>query len=174
MKTLLRDFDTRALYKALDTARRERALTWVALLAEINTPFEGTPSIPISLTTVRGIENKRSVTSAVVLQLLRWLDRTPESFLSGNDAVPQVDEGLPKSGPSRILRFDTRAMYLALDEERAKRGMTWKQVAVELSGFTENMLRNLATGPLIGFPRVMMIPQWLGRPAANFVREHRR
>jgi hypothetical protein len=33
------------------------------------------------------------------------------------------------------------------------------------------MLTNLATGPLIGFPRVMMIPQWLGLPAANFVRE---
>jgi HlyD family secretion protein len=31
-------------------------------------------------------------------------------------------------------------------------------------------LTNLATGPLIGFPRVMLIPQWLGVPAASFVR----
>jgi hypothetical protein len=32
------------------------------------------------------------------------------------------------------------------------------------------MLANLATGPLIGFPRVMLITQWLHRPAADFVR----
>jgi hypothetical protein len=31
------------------------------------------------------------------------------------------------------------------------------------------MLTNLATGPLIGFPRVMTMTQWLGRPVAAFV-----
>jgi hypothetical protein len=39
-----------------------------------------------------------------------------------------------------------------------------------LSGFTASMLTNLSTGPLIGFPRVMLLTQWLGRPAADFVR----
>jgi hypothetical protein len=33
-----------------------------------------------------------------------------------------------------------------------------------------SMLTNLAKGPLIGFPRVMTLTQWLGRPAADFVR----
>ncbi len=94
--------------------------------------------------------------------------------MSGNDTPSQAQERLPEPGPSRILRFDTRAMHAALDTERMKRGMTWKQVAEELPGFTVAMLTNLATGPLIGFPRVMMIPQWLGRPAASFVRVHRR
>jgi hypothetical protein len=32
------------------------------------------------------------------------------------------------------------------------------------------MLTNLANGPLIGFPRVMALVQWLGRPASDFVR----
>jgi hypothetical protein len=32
------------------------------------------------------------------------------------------------------------------------------------------MLTNLASGPLIGFPRVMALTQWLGRPASDFVR----
>lgn len=173
MKASFRTFDMRELHAALDTARRARGLTWVALVAEINRPFEGTTSIPISMTTIRGMLNKRSVTSAVVLQVLRWLGRTPESFLLGNDTL-QTGKPLPDPGPSRILRFDTRAMHVALNTERLRRGMTWKQVAAELPGFTENMLTNLASGPLIGFPRVMMIPQWLGRPAADFVRAHSR
>jgi len=174
MRTPLRDFDMQGLHAALDAARRARGLSWVALVTEINKPFQGTPSIPISVATVRGMQNKRSVTSAVVLQILRWLGRTPEGFLSGGDAAPQALEILPDPGPSRILRFDTRAMHAALDAERIKRGMKWKQVADELPGFTASMLTNLATGPLIGFPRVMMITQWLGRPAASFVRVHDR
>jgi hypothetical protein len=170
----LRSFDMQGLFMALDAERRARGLSWPALVAEINRPFEGTPSIPISVGTVRGIAKKSSVTSAVVLQILRWLGRTPESFLSGNGAAPQADETLPEPGVGRILRFDTRAMHAALDAERRKRGMTWKQVAAELPGYAENMLTNLANGPLIGFPRVMMIPQWLGCPAVSFVRDHGR
>jgi hypothetical protein len=65
-------------------------------------------------------------------------------------------------------------MHAALDAERLKRGIKWKQVAEELPGFTESMLTNLAKGPLIGFPRVMLITQWVGRPAAAFVRDHDR
>ena len=174
MRCPLYPFDIDALYDALDAERLARNLSWTELTMEINEPFQGTPSIPISVSTIRNMRDKRSVTSAVVLQVLRWLGRTPESFLEGRDTVPAAEEALPSAGPSRILRFDTRAMYAALDAERAQRGMTWKQVAKELPGFTENMLRNLATGPLIGFPRVMMIPQWLGRPAASFVRVHSR
>jgi hypothetical protein len=163
-----------ALLDALDAARRARALTWIALTAEINKPFHGTPSIPISIGTIRSMCTKRAVTSAVVLQVLRWLGRTPESFLRGEGAVPDINEALPEPGPSRILRFDTAAIYTAINDERVRRGMTWKQLVRELPGFTENMLKNLANGPLIGFPHVMMIPQWLGCPAATFIRIDRR
>jgi hypothetical protein len=52
--------------------------------------------------------------------------------------------------------------------------MTWRQVADEMPGFTASMLTNLAKGPLIGFPRVMIITQWLGQPAAAFVRDRSR
>ena len=171
MKTQLYDFDMNALHATLDAERRARNLRWVELTAEINKPFEGTSSLPISLTTIKNIQTKRSVTSAVVLQILRWLGRTPESFLSGRDLAPTAREMLPSAGPSRILRFDTRAMHAALNEERINREMTWKQIAQELPGFTESMLTSLATRPLIGFPRVMKITQWLCRPAASFVRD---
>jgi hypothetical protein len=159
-----------ALCGALDAARRARKLSWTDLTAEINEPFKGTPSIPISVATLRGMENKRSVTSAVVLQVLRWLGRTPESFLAGGDAAAAAKEVLLDPGPSRILRFDTRLLHAALDAQRIKRGLTWKQVASEVPGFMQSMLTNLAAGPLIGFPRVILITQWLGRPASDFVR----
>lgn len=171
MGVVLCFFDINALQEALDAERSARGLSWAALTAEINEPFKGTPSIPISVTTIRNMHAKRSVTSAVVLQVLRWLGRTPESFLTGLDAGSQTGELLPAGGPGRILRFDTVSMHAALGAERVRRAMTWKQVAMELPGFTESMLTNLATGPLIGFPRVMMIPHWLDLPAARFVRE---
>ena len=56
-----------ALQEALDGERRARKLTWDQLAAEINEPFKHTPSIPISVGTIRTMTTKRSVTSAVVL-----------------------------------------------------------------------------------------------------------
>jgi hypothetical protein len=164
------EFDMRALQKALDGERRVRGLTWDQLAAEISEPFKQTPSIPISVGTLRTMTAKRSVTSAVVLQVLRWLRRTPESFLAGRDERPAPSEELPKSGPGQILRFDTAAIHAALDAKRRERGLTWKEVAGEIRGFTPGMLTNLAKGPLIGFPRVMRLTRWLGRPASDFVR----
>jgi hypothetical protein len=171
---MLARFDMKRLHATLDAERRVRGLSWSELTNEINKPFEGTPSIPISIATIRGMPNKSSVTSAVILQALRWLRRTPESFLAGHEAAPKAEETLPDPGPSRILRFDTKALYAALEAERSDRGLTWKQLAGELPGFTDSMLTNLSTGPLIGFPRVMILTQWLRRPAASFVRSHSR
>jgi hypothetical protein len=170
----MKRFNMRAFYAEFDEQRRARGLSWTQLAAEINRPFETTPSIPISPATLRDMLKKRSVTSAVVLQVLRWLGRTPESFLT--DPTRSVTEGeqLPEAGLDRILRFDTRAIYEALELERRKRGLSWQEVANELPGFTTSMLTNLASGPLIGFPRVMTLTQWLGDPVAAFVRSRSR
>jgi hypothetical protein len=170
----LRVFEMKRLFEDLDAARCARGMSWVELMKEINKPFEGTPSIPISLGTVKGMVKKRSVTSAVILQILGWLRRAPESFLSGNNAAPSEGEILPVPESGRILRFDTRAVHAAIDAERHGRGLTWKQVAKELPGFTETMLTNLVGGPLIGFPRVMLLTQWVGLPVVQFVRVHDR
>src|ERR1700678_2454375 len=126
------EFDMRALQTALDGERRARKLTWDQLAAEINEPFKHTPSIPISVGTLRTMTTKRSVTSAVVLQVLRWLRRTPESFLAGRDQTPALGEALPEVGPAQILRFDTAAIHAALDAQRREQGMTWSEVAGEL------------------------------------------
>jgi len=166
----MKRFDMIGFAAALDAARRAKGLTWPALAVEMNRPFEGTPSIPISPSTLRSMTAKRSVTSAVVLQALAWLGRAPESFLVGSSSHPVPQQELPLSGPGRVLRFDTRAMHAEIDQQRRVRNLSWKEVAEQLPGFTASMLTNLAGGPLIGFPRVMFITQWLERPAAHFVR----
>jgi hypothetical protein len=167
-------FDMQALHTALDDERLARDLSWAELAAEINKPFKGTTSIPINVSTIKNMSKKSSVTSAVVLQVLRWLDRSPESFLSGRLVEPTADEKLPDVGATRILRFDTGAIYAALDDERRRRNLTWKQLVAQLPGFTQSMVTNLAEGPLIGFPRVMTITQWLNCPATTFVRARAR
>lgn len=165
----MRAFDMKSLFVAMDQRRRELGLSWDELARQVNLPFRHSTSIPINPATLRSISKKRSTTSAVVLQVLRWMGRTPEDFLVGASGAGALGAELPRSGDDRILRFDTRAMYDAINDQRAKRGLTWKEVAAELPGFTPSMLTNLAQGPLIGFPRVMFITQWLGRPAADFV-----
>jgi hypothetical protein len=164
----LHRFDMRAFHAALDAARQAKSLSWAELAAQTNRPFAGTTSIPIHPATLRDMLAKRSVTSAVVLQALAWLGRAPEGFLAGPPSFPEAP--LPESGPGHVLRFDTRAVHAALNAQREARGLSWAQVAAELPGFTPSMLTNLSKGPLIGFPRVMLLTQWLGRPAADFVR----
>ncbi len=169
----LHEFDMGALCATLDDARTASGLSWTDLLSELNAPFKYVPSIPTSLSTIRGMGGRASVTSAVVLQVLRWLGRSPESFLKGRAPAMGADasaEALPDVGPQRILRFDSKRLHAALDETRRERAVAWRQVAAELPGFKQGMLTNLATGAVIGFPGVMRLTQWLGRPAAEFIR----
>jgi hypothetical protein len=163
------DFDMSALYDAVDAQREARGLTWSDLLRELNEVFEDKPSLPFAMSTIRGIRDKRSVTSAVILQLLRWLDRPPEAFV--RQAVPVSGSvALPKVPATQVLRVDTKSLHAALDRARIERGMTWREVAGQLADTQVPMLTNLAKGPLIGFPQLTRITQWLGQPVANFVR----
>jgi transcriptional regulator with XRE-family HTH domain len=164
------DFDIDAFYDALDTERQMRGMSWAQLTAEINVPFQYAPSRPFSASTVTGIREKRSVTSAVILALLRWLGRSPESFVPGHVTVDETSERLPDVPDRQVIRVDTKALYMALDQARRYRGMTWNELASELPHTRSPMLTGLAKGPLIGFPQLTRITQWLGVPVARFVR----
>jgi hypothetical protein len=161
-----RDFDLRALYDALDEQRGERGLSWTAVAKEVSR-FRTTLR-PVAASTITGLRQKAVGEGDGILQMLIWLDRSPESF------VPDIEDGasaryrLPKPTKGRILRWNTRALFMALDTERRERRMTWAQVAREIGGFTPGMLTNLSKGGRIGFPRVMRLVRWLGRPAAAF------
>jgi hypothetical protein len=164
------DFDVGALYDALDAQRRARGLSWGQATREINDLFKDVPCRPISPSTLTGMRERGSVEGDGVLQMLLWLDRTPESFMPGHQEAAKAEPTLPKVGPHQILRFNTKAMHAALNERRIKRGLTWQQVANEIGGCNAPSLTRLAKGGRIGFPHVMRVVEWLGRPASTFTR----
>jgi hypothetical protein len=161
------DFDVAALYAALDAQRQARGLSWQQAVREINALFARAPARPVSVSAVTGMRDRGVIEGDGVLQMLRWLNRAPESFVPGHRDEAAM---LPDVASHQILRFDTRKMYSALDAQRIARGMTWKQVADEIGGFTAAMLKRLSEGGRTGFPQVMRITRWLGRPAASFTR----
>jgi len=162
------DFDVDALYAALDEARRARGLSWQQLAREISAQFGRTGSRPIAASTLSGMRGKRVIEGDGVLQALRWLNRTPESFVPGHQS--SADETLPHVEPDRILRFDAIAIHNALDAQRTARGLTWPQVAREIGGVAPSGLTRLANGGRLGFPGVMRIFRWLGKSAVSFTR----
>lgn len=104
-----------------------------------------------------------------VLQMLLWLNRTPESFIPGHSTSGAVDAQLPDVPVDRVLRFDTRTLYAALDAQRVERHMTWAQVAQEV-GLRVSSLTRLSKGGRTAFPPVMRMVAWVARPAAHFTR----
>src|ERR1700722_20444547 len=87
----MRRFDLIGFHRYLDGERQKRKLSWAQLAEEVNRPFTNTPSIPIHPATLRDMPKKQSVTSAVVLQVLRWLGRSPEAFLVPPDEKPEEE-----------------------------------------------------------------------------------
>lgn len=78
------DFDVNALHSALDAHSNERGMSWKAVAREMNRADERYSIHPISASTISGLKNKRwGVEGDGVLQMLLWLDRTPESFVPG-------------------------------------------------------------------------------------------
>jgi hypothetical protein len=162
------DFSLRALYHALEEQRQAGQLTWAAVADQVNN--RRTTRRPISASTMTGLEAKPRAEGDGVLQMLIWLDRSPESFVGD---VPDSDAAryrLPRLTRGQILRWDTEALHRALDTKRRAGDLTWADVARELRGFTPTMLTNLSRGPRIGFPRVMRLVRWLGEPAVTFTR----
>jgi hypothetical protein len=142
-------------------------LTWQELALRVTDRSSRGSDRRIAASTFKGMSQRGSVKDTVVLQALRWLGRTPESFVPGLPDAPE--HALPGDDTGRPV-LDTRAIYLAMNDSRTARGLSWRGVAGELGrGFTPGMLTRLAGGTGIGFPRVMRIFQWLGRPVAEFV-----
>jgi hypothetical protein len=162
------DFNLRALYEAIDARRRERGMNWTDVAREVNQ--HRTTLRPIAASTIAGLREKSGGEGDGILQMLLWLGRTPESFVP--DIVDADDERfhLPALTKGQILRWDTRAMFDALNAERERRQLTWSDAARDIGGFTPNMLTNLSNGGRIGFPRVMRIVRWLDRPAVTLTR----
>jgi hypothetical protein len=169
-KPVMRDFDAMALYEAMETKRSERGLSWRQVANEI---WDQSASLnrkrhdhPISPSTLTGIARRRDCTCQHALFILRWLERSPESF------IPACDTGatLPPAGPDRRLRWDLAALYGSLDEGRRHRGLSWAQLAAELRCSPHQLTGIRRAHYAIGMRLAMRIVQWLGQPAGAFIR----
>jgi hypothetical protein len=111
---------------------------------------------------------KPRATCQHALFMMRWLERTPESFLDGLDA----DEPrfvLPKAGPDHRLRWSLKLLYATMNEKRCQEDMSWTQLADQI-GCSPNQLTGLRTAKYsTNIDLAMRIVQWIGRPAANFI-----
>ena len=168
----IRRFDVSALYSALDDKRTEFGITWSKVADQL---WELSPELnsrrrdhPISPSTLTNMAKNPRTSCQHALFMLRWLDRTPESFLTG--ATGDDEEfALPTAGPDRRLRWSLKLLYAAMDEKRREDGLTWSALAGILR-CTPNQLTSLRTARLAtGMDLAMRIVQWLGRPAGDFV-----
>ncbi|HEX3930284.1 MAG TPA: helix-turn-helix transcriptional regulator [Nocardioides sp.] len=165
------DFDTDALYAALDRQRTERGLTWTGAAREIwemssvlNRQRPG--DHPLAASTMRNVARNGDTSCQHALFFVRWLGRTPESFVPGAD---DAGRPLPGSSDDRRPRWHLRRLYDALDEQRRTEGLTWSALAGDLH-CTPNQLTGLRTARYATSMRLAMrICRRLGRPAADFV-----
>jgi hypothetical protein len=163
------DFSFAELYAALDAQRRSRGLTWTAAVGEMSGPFVRGASRPLAVSTVKGLSTKAVAEGDGVLQMLRWLGRTPESFVPALQSAADPRAALPVVNPNQVLRFDTRRLHAALNDARVARGLTWQQVSDE-TGLTTSSLAHLSAGGRTGFPHVVRLTQWLDTTVSQFVR----
>jgi hypothetical protein len=165
------DFDAVALYRALDEKRTARALTWTGVAREIwqlsSALNDQRSDHPISPSTIANMERRANISCQHALFMLRWLERTPESFLAGGSS--REDATLPQVGPDRRLRWSLKRLYEALNTKRQLEELTWPALATVLR-CTPNQLTGLRTAKFAtGMSLAMRITQWLDRPAADFV-----
>jgi hypothetical protein len=168
----VRPFDVSALYAALDDRRTTLDISWPRVAKQI---WELSSDLndrrrdhPISPSTLTNMAQNPRTSCQHALFMLRWLGRTPESFLTG---ATGDDErfALPVAGPDRRLRWALKLLYASMDEKRRQDGLTWRALAVILS-CNPNQLTGLRTAKFAtGMDLAMRIVQWMGRPAADFV-----
>jgi hypothetical protein len=173
MKDLrLQSFDVAALYSALAVRRTELGLSWskVAsqmwdLSAELN---DRRRDHPISPSTLTNMEKNPRISCQHALFMIRWLGRSPESFLEGGTFDAQRC-ALPLADADRRLRWSLKLLHATMDEKRLEEGRTWPQLAATI-GCTPNRLTALRTAKYsTDMDLAMRIVQWIGRPAADFV-----
>ncbi len=176
MHPVIREFDGKALYAALDAKRQDEGLSWpgattaiwdMARALNAARDARGLANHPMSPSTLQSLGRRGDTSCQHALFFLRWLGRTPESFLAGAD----LDAGapLPACGPGRRPRWDLKALHAGLNLARTSRGVTWAQTAQDL-GCRPGQLTSLKTARFAtGMSLAMRITQWVGHPAADFI-----
>jgi hypothetical protein len=115
------DFDLQALYAALDEKRRASESSWNQVAHEINAQFREVPDHrPIATSTITRLKTAK-ISGAMPLQMLLWLDRTPESFV-------------PEFGDAAAERFKLRGPTQNTSFASTQRGSTRRWMNSETLG----------------------------------------
>jgi hypothetical protein len=168
---VIREFSITDLYGALDEQRIDRGLSWHQVASEIwdqsRELNDRRRDHPISPATLTGMKSRGATSCQHALFMLRWLARTPESFLAGGSEVPEST--FPVVGPDRRLRWNLAKLYDAMNEQRGVRALAWAELALTLR-CTSSQLTGLRTAKFAtNIALAMRITQWLTRPASDFI-----
>ncbi len=147
-----RHLDGVALYAALDAQRRARGLSWQEVARQTG----------VAAATLQHPRLKGPMETDGILAIARWLDRPLEDFILGAESTAQAQRDI------ELYRFNSKALYAALDEQRRAREMTWAALAAELGGVSSAMLTRLAKGGRIGAHVMVPTVGWLNRTVASF------
>ena len=69
-----------------------------------------------------------------------------------------------------MIRFDSQALYQALNARREERGISWKQLADEI-GVAETTVKRTRLGGRMEVDGMLAMVNWLGVPVETFTRE---
>jgi transcriptional regulator with XRE-family HTH domain len=155
--------DQEALYLALDAQRRSRGLSWQAVA----------DTIGVSASTIARVRQGGMLEADGVLAMVRWLGRTPESFTAARRSAPRGMAAGDRRTSGTYLRVDTRALHAALEAALASRGLTWQQVAREVSAtlpVSGAMLTRLSRGGRVTIDVALALAGWLGRTVESLTR----
>jgi transcriptional regulator with XRE-family HTH domain len=72
-----------------------------------------------------------------------------------------------------IVRFDSRALYNALDARREERSLTWQQVADEI-GIALSTIKRTSRGGRMEVDGMLSMVDWLDVPIETFVLRNNR
>lgn len=69
-----------------------------------------------------------------------------------------------------MKRFDSQALYTALDKQRQERGITWQELSREI-GVSASTIARTRVGSRLEVDGMLAMVGWLGRPVEDFVKE---
>ena len=69
-----------------------------------------------------------------------------------------------------MKRFDSKALYRALDKQRVDRGMSWSEISEEI-GVSASTMRRTKLGGRMEVDGMIAMVDWLGVQVETFVRE---
>jgi hypothetical protein len=167
------DFDGFALFEAMNAKRISEGLSWPQVADEIwklsSDLNDRRHDHPISPSTIVGMSKRRDTSCQHGLFYLRWLGRSPESFLIDGDTELIRKASLPKATSGERLRWDLHALYEAVNVRRQELQMTWPQLASEIHCTPSQLIVIRTVRFAMGMNLAMRLVQWLGRPAADFI-----